>query len=598
MAPSEWTSRRYTPRVRLRRVLPVVLVTVALGGVAAALVKLGDSSGPASQVTSVVCAKPDASEAAPDADHCIALEPRLVGREGPSAPAADVNGRTGVPARDPSALPDPDPRLPGGEPPPPTSSAPEAVRVGPFASAGISATGELVFGQTPWTTVAVPEGYELVCYLIGALAPTPPRLLPALQGIPDESPETHAGPDPWWTDLAEALVETVGRDRWPAMDTLLGWDSEQAALYVQQDAEGHSRVTELLTRRAAGRLATLQVVVEFDPSPEEPADRLGVDVPWGRTVRAHRGSVWAFLDVPVPVGADFDVEIASEPLIALSIPPLVAGLDTGTAVGARRVEADDGSDAIEVEVAASQGQPRFEPREVTATYTNVPVTIEVPQLGVARWRGRVPARPGKHHVQLDDGRSATLVVLASQPGPRPDPPFVRHVLAPRRLSPSTSHARTPQSLMVTWQAPGPLQGSTMTVPLVGHGAWRDGPPATGACTVDARGLAVDPSRECPWPLAEGGVRIHAAVFPAGDVDVLDLLVERCDAASDERESAPILRDDWTHGVYHTWYETLSLPVCRVRVDTRRVHVPKGGEAVLRLDDGPAGTLRVSFPHDD
>ena len=469
-----------------------------------------------------------------------------------------------------------------------------AVRVGPFASAGISATGELVFGQTPWTTAVVPEGSELVCYLIGALAPTPPRLLPALQGIPDASPETHAEPDPWWADLAEALVETVGRDRWPAMDTLLAWDAEQAALYVQQDATGHSRVMELLTRRAAGRLATLQVVVELDGSPEAPAHRLAVDVVWGRTVRAHHGSVWAFLDVPVDIGADFDVELASEPLIALPMPPPVAGLDTGAAVSARRVEAEDGSDAIEVEVAASQGQPRFEPGEATQPYTDVPVTIEVPQLDVARWRGRVPARPGKHLVQLDDGRSATLVVLASQPGPRPDPAFVRHVLAPRRLSPSTSHARPPQSLRVTWQAPGRLQGSTMTVPLVGHGDSRDGPPATGTCTVDTRGHAVDPHRVCPWPLAEGGVRIHAAVFPAGDVDVLDLLVERCDAASDERPSAPFLGDDWTHGDYRTRYETLSLPVCRVRVDTRRFYLPVGEETSVHLDGSAGATFRVAL----
>ena len=252
------------------------------------------------------------------------------------------------------------------------------------------------------------------------------------------------------------------------------------------------------------------------------------------------------------------------------------------AVGARRVEAEDGSDAIEVEVATSRGQPRFEPDEAAQPYTDVPVTIEVPRLAVARWRGRVAARPGKHHVELDDGRSATLVVQASQPGPRPDPAFVRHVLAPRRPPPSTSHAQ-PQSLRVTWLAPGPLQGRTMTVPLVGHGDSRDGPPATGTCTVDTQGHAVDPHRVCPWPLAEGGVRIHAAVFPAGDVDVLDLLVERCDAASDERPSAPFLGDDWFHGDYRTRYETLSLPVCRVRVDTRRFYLPVGEEATVHLD---------------
>jgi hypothetical protein len=338
----------------------------------------------------------------------------------------------------------------------------------------------------------------------------------------------------------------------------------------------------------------MQVVLELEPSAAGPADLLRVDVVWGRTVRAHHGSVWAFLDIPF--GADFDVEIASEPLIALSTPPLVAGLETGTAVRARRVEVDDGSAAIEVEVAASRGEPRFEPVEVAPTCTNdVPVTIEVPQIGVARWRGRVPARPGKHHVQLDDGRSATLVVRASQPGPRPDPAFVRHVLVPRRLSPSRSNVRTPRTLTITWQAPGPLQGSTITVPLVGRGAWRDGPPATGTCSVDAHGLAVDPQRGCPWPLAEGGVRIHAAVFPAGDVDVLDLHVERCDAASDERPSAPFLGDDWSHGEYRTRYETLSLPVCRVRVDMRRFYLPVGEETSVHLDGDAGTTFRVALP---
>ena len=135
----------------------------------------------------------------------------------------------------------------------------------------------------------------------------------------------------------------------------------------------------------------------------------------------------------------------------------------------------------------------------------------------------------------------------------------------------------------------------MTLPLVGHGPWRDGLPATGACTVDAHGLAVDPHRECPWPLAEGGVRIHAAVFPAGDVDVLDLRVERCDAASDERQSAPFLRHDWIHGEYRTWYETLSLPVCWVRVDTRRFYLPVGEETSVHLDGDAAATFRVALP---
>jgi hypothetical protein len=339
----------------------------------------------------------------------------------------------------------------------------------------------------------------------------------------------------------------------------------------------------------------IQVVLELEPSAAGPADLISVDVPWGRTVRAHHGSVWAFLDVPIGAdfGADFDVEIASEPFIALAT-PLVACLDTGTAVSARRAAEDDGSEAIDVEVAASQGQPRFEPGEVTPTYTNLPVTIEVPQLAVARWRGRVPARPGKHRVQLDDGRSATLVVLASQPGPRPDPAFVRRVLAPPRPSPSKSHSRTPQSLLITWQAPGPLQGRTMTVPLVGQGAWRGGPPATGASIVDAQGLVVDPHRDCPWPLTEGGVRIHAAAFPAGDVDVLDLQIERCDAASDERQSAPFLGDDWTHGEYRTRYETVPLPVCRIRVDTRRIYLPVGEETSLHLDGDAGATIRVAL----
>ena len=113
--------------------------------------------------------------------------------------------------------------------------------------------------------------------------------------------------------------------------------------------------------------------------------------------------------------------------------------------------------------------------------------------------------------------------------------------------------------------------------------------------MDARGLAVDPNRECPWPLAEGGVRIHAAVFQAGDVDVLDLQVERCDAASDERQSAPFLHHDWIHGEYRTWHETLSLPVCRVRVDMRRFYLPVGEETSVHLDDDTGATFRVALP---
>ena len=502
-------------------------------------------------------------------------------------------------------LPRADPWLPGGESPPSASTGPEPVRVGPFPSAGVSPAGDVVFGQSTWTTTAVPEGHQLVCYLIGALAPTPSDLAPVLQGLADETtelqvgqaawwaaPDPPAGPDPWWTHLAEALVDAVGRDRWPAMDTVLAWDSKQAALYVQQDAEGHARVTELLSRRAAGRLGVVQLAIEFEVKPTEPRDRLVVDVPWGESVRAHQGSAWAYI-------ADYDIEVGQGSFYVL---PLVWPLDTGLGISARRIE--DGSDlgALDLDIAASLGPPRFERFETTLASSYAPVTIELPRIGVARWRGKIPAEPGKHRVEMDDGRAVTLVVQASQPRPTPDPAFVRHVLAPRDASSSPSKTRLPARLVVTWLAPGPLQGSTVDVPLVGRGDWRDGPPATGIRALTNQGLIVDwsdlLSRECPWPMPEGGVLIRATVYTAQDVDVVDLRVEQCEAASEKRDSAPCLRHDWTGGEYRTWYEPLSLPVCRARVDTRRLVVAVGEEASVRLGDDAGATFRVALPRDE
>ncbi len=476
----------------------------------------------------------------------------------------------------PSAEPSPS----EGRPDPRSSTPPAPVHIGPFPSAAVSPTGTLVYGETPWTRAVVPKGYTLVRYDIGALAPTAPRLLPALRGIPDTSPPAPTEIDPWWADLVEALVEAVGRDRWPASDTLLAWRPERAALYVQQDAEGHAGVQALLTRRAADRLSDVHIVVELGPTPAESADQLRVDVPWGRTVRAHHGLVWAFLDVEAGPGLDFDVELIPSFIRPV---PLVAGLDTGQAVTARLVEAEDGTPAIDVEVAATHGQPRFEASEVTPSYTFIATTIEVPHIPVTRWRGRVPAQAGKHDLELDDGRSATLTVHAPRTGYSPDPPYVASVLAPRRPSPSTRPAQPPSFVSVTWLASGPLQGCTCTIPLAARGAGGHGLPAAGTCTVDTQGRAVDPHRECPWPVAEGGVRFHVAVWTAGHTDVVDLVVERCEAATDERPSTPLLKEDLLHGELRTWHETLSLPTCRVRVDSRRAYVPVGAEAVLHLD---------------
>ncbi len=494
--------------------------------------------------------------------------------------------------------------MPGGESPASTSNESQPDRFGPFPSAGVSPAGEVVFGQATWTTTAVPEGYQLVCYLIGALAPTASELAPALQGLADETaepqvgqaaleaPDPPAGPDPWWTHLAEALVDAVGRDRWPALDTVLAWDSKQAALYVQQDAEGHSRVTELLSRRAAGRLGVIQISLELEVKPTEPRELLVVDVPWGESVRAHQGSAWAYI-------ADYDIEVGQSIFYVL---PLVWPLDTGLGISARRVE--DGSDlgALELDIAVSLGSPRFERFETTLPYAYAPVTIELPRLGFARWRGKIPAELGKHRVELDDGRAVTLVVGASQPRSTPDPAFVRHVLAPESASASPPKSRLPGRLVVTWLAPGPLQGKTVEVPLVGGGDWRDGPPSTGIRALTNQGLIVDWSdllnRECPWPMPEGGVLIQASVYPAGDVDVVDLRVEQCEAASENRESAPCLRQDWMGGEYRTWSESLSLPICRARVDTRRLYVAAGQEASVRLDDEAGATFRIALPRDN
>jgi len=99
-------------------------------------------------------------------------------------------------------------------------------------------------------------------------------------------------------------------------------------------------------------------------------------------------------------------------------------------------------------------------------------------------------------------------------------------------------------------------------------------------------------------MPEGGVLIQATVYTAQDVDVVDLQVEQCEAASDHRDSAPCLRQDWTGGEYRSWSEPLSLPVCRARVDTRRLYVAVGEEAPVRLGDDAGATFRVALPRDE
>lgn len=585
-APPGWTWGRYTPGVRPRRVLPLVLAAVTLGGVAAALVTLGDSSGPGSHVTPGASARSKASEAASDVDHSIALEPRLVGREGPSAPSAAATPAAVAPSGNRTSLRDP--WLPGEAGCQGGSEAPEPKRYGPHPAARVSSAGDLVFDKAEWTARPSADGFELASYDLGAFAPAVGAFEPALHSAADGARAT-AAPARWWTGLVEALVEAVGRDRWPRPETLLAWDPARAMLYVRQDAQGHAHVAGVLAQRAAGRLGTVSLIVEAEAPQTEAAAALTVDVPWGTVVRAHRGTAWAYF-------GDYDVEVGQGFFRAL---PIMRTVDTGFGVSARRVEAVDGVGLLDVVIAASSGRPGFEPYSTSITKSYVEVTIEIARLEVARWRGRIPAVPGRHRVQLDDGRAVTLVVQEERPGPRLEQPFRRHVLPPPPEAKEPPAPRGPARLVVTWSAPGPLQGTTREIPLVVRGAFRDGLVYEGACTVNLRGETVDTlARECPWPLPEGGVKIRASVLAAGDVDVLDLVVERSDAALEERPSAPCLRQDWSGGKYRSWTESLSLPVCPVRVDTRRVHVPVGSEAVVRLDDGPGGVLRVSLPRND
>lgn len=598
--PPRWGGARRLLPVRPSRLPAPAVAVVVLGVVVAAWFGLrGPSSQPAHPQPGPAAAPGWGVLPAGESDERVI---RLHGRRetpGPSEPRGPDPASSGR-----RSSPPPDPWGPGGESPASPSSESEPDRFGPFPSAGVSPDGEVVFGQATGTTTTVPEGHQLVCYLIGALAPAASDLAPVLQGLADETtelqfgqatwwaaPDPPAGPDPWWTHLAEALVDAVGRDRWPALDTVLAWDSKQAALYVQQDAEGHSRVTELLSRRAAGRLGVIQLSIELEGKPTEHRERLVVDVPWGESVRAHRGSAWAYI-------ADYDIEVGQGCFYVI---PLAWPLDTGLGVSARRIE--DGSElgALDLDIAVSLGPPRFERFETTLASSYAPVTIELPRLGVARWRGKIPARPGKHRIELDDGRGVTLVVQASQPRSTPDPAFVRHVVAPESPSASPPKSRLPGRLVVTWLAPGPLQGRTVEIPLVGRGDWRDGPPARGIRALTNQGLIVDWSdlldRECPWPMPEGGVVIQATVYTAQDVDVVDLWVEQCEAASDTRESAPCLRQDWTGGKYRAWSESLSLPICRSRVDTRRLVVAVGEEAPVRLGDDAGATFRIALPRD-
>lgn len=259
---------------------------------------------------------------------------------------------------------------PGADPLPPEPGdrqlGQNLTRFGCLATVG--ADGNLAYEFNYWTASYGQDGYTLAAYDLAPLAATASDLCEALRGYrQDGYRPPEASVSPWWRALCENLVWAVGRDRWPAPATQLAWDPASAMLYVRHDADGQRRVEEYLEPLVRARLGTIGVEAHMEASPAG-VGPLTLQVPWSRSVRAHEGCTYLYVQ-------DFDVEVAQGCFIS---DPIVANVDTGFAISARPVEGRDYVGDLEVEIAYSSDAPDFERFDTTLASEYVPVSIEIP----------------------------------------------------------------------------------------------------------------------------------------------------------------------------------------------------------------------------
>jgi hypothetical protein len=289
--------------------------------------------------------------------------------------------------------------------------------------------------------------------------------------------------------------------------------------------------------------------------------------------------------------------------------PIVAHVDNGFAVSARRVEGPDAGGELDIEIAHAEEAPSFERFDTTPLY--VPVWIEIPRARTARWRGRLRASAGVYSIkldygqldygqldngQLDDGPLATLRIHDEQWGPALPRAIQRRVLTASPPAAEPVEA-APASLRLAWELPDGSFTCDMalapTEPRVGS-LRRE-----GWLVLDPRGVEYARGTRTAtwtwtWPQPAGGVRVHAVVLAAQGGDVVDLVAEWALSADEVRvppETPP--------GADPRRSPLPSLTTSRVRVDSFRVWIPRGGEAAIgvKTASGRGGRLRLSFTPD-
>jgi hypothetical protein len=450
----------------------------------------------------------------------------------------------------------------------------------------VGGSGDLSFDSRWWSASYGREGYQLVVYDLAPLEPTARDLCEALRGCRQEGRAAAAGSprwdgraaaagSPWWRSLCENIVRAVGRNGWPTPATLLAWDSRSAMLYVRQDADGQCRVEEYLETLARARLGTIGLEVQLD-APPEGVGALALQVPWGRSVRAHQGSTYLYVQ-------DFDIEVAQDTFIP---DPIVEHVDTGFAVSARRLEGREYAGDLDVEIAYSDAPPRFTRFETTLANPSLPVCIEIPTTYRACWRGLVSAAPGAHAIRLDDGRLVTLTVRGDGGSAPAVGGLVRRELHAASAEQGAG-SRAEHYLHIAWEVPG--EQFTYDMELVPRD--RALGSSRGDGWVVATGGAVTASTATGiWPPPDGGLRIHAAVLHTGDVDVVDLDLERAWSAADVRfpGGAPL-------GTVPSEPRWPRLTANEVRADAFRVLLHLGDEAcvAVRGASGRTGLLRLT-----
>lgn len=443
-------------------------------------------------------------------------------------------------------------------------------------------TGALQMGreQERWQVPACADGFLLVSYDLSTVAPegapVPPEALRGL-GLREDLPP--AGLEPWWWSLVERVVVAVGPTAWREPSAWLGWDAWERALVVRQTPEALERIGRLLEEVARARAGSLGLRLEGASHGTGPgALELRVDVPWGRGVRVHRGRSDPYLQ-------DWDIECGN----STAITPILAPADSGLALAAWRDEGVNGDDGLYVEVAHVASPARIHAFEGVLPSDGSPGSIdwwglnglefvEAPtSAGV--WRGRLSAAPGAHPITLGDGRRFVLRVEGERVPSAPPRPLRRLELHGPREAPARHSEAANAGLRASWRATG--GGPRLEADLQPTGTCCQALLAEARLGWVCLGAPAFPvTDEFDLPAVGGGVRVTADVHELADGSAaVDLTVVLGRATSEGRR---IQAEAQLYGASEVQRAELHLPTCRVETCVRRVEVPPGGAATVRL----------------